>query len=71
MKLIEQRNAIEHRRLYLDLYALGAVCVFLSALSLGVWLITGIGIPFHPVFAAGVGPLGIVLIVMAFLIRDN
>jgi hypothetical protein len=58
-------------RPYLQLYRLGAGGLLGAVTSLVVWVITGIGIPFHPMFAAGVIPLSIAVIVMAFLIRPT
>jgi hypothetical protein len=61
---------IKSQRPYLQLYRLGAGSLFVAVLSIVVWLITGIGIPFHPIFALGVIPAAIGVIVMAFLVRS-
>ena len=60
---------LESQRPYLQLYRLGAGSLFIAVLSIVIWLITGIGIPFHPIFALGVIPVAIGVIVMAFMIR--
>jgi hypothetical protein len=56
-------------RPYLQLYRLGAGGFLAAIISLVMWVAAGVGIPFHPIFAAGVIPLSIAIIVMAFLIR--
>jgi hypothetical protein len=58
-------------RPYLQLYRLGASSLLVSALSLMVWALTGIGIPFHPIFAGCVIPASLGVIAMAFLIRPR
>jgi hypothetical protein len=62
---------LESNRPYLQLYRLGAGSLFVAFLSLAVWLLTGTGIPFHPIFAIGVIPAAIGVIAMAFLIRPE
>jgi hypothetical protein len=62
---------LESHRPYLQLYRLGGGSLFVAVLSLVVWLLTGTGIPFHPIFAVGVIPAAIGLIAMAFLIRSS
>jgi hypothetical protein len=62
---------LESHRPYLQLYRLGAASLFIAILSIVVWLITGIGIPFHPVFAGVVVVPAIGVMVMAFLIRPR
>ena len=54
---------------YLQLYRLGAGSLFVAIISIVIWLLTGTGIPFHPVFAAGVIPAALGVIAMAFLVR--
>ena len=60
---------LESHKPYLQLYRLGAGSLFVAVLSLAVWLLTGIGLPFHPIFAVGVIPAAIGVIAMAFFIR--
>jgi hypothetical protein len=62
---------LESQRPFLQLYRLGAGCLFVAIISIVIWLITGTGIPFHPIFAAGVIPAALGVIVMAFLIRPK
>jgi hypothetical protein len=62
---------LESHRPYLQLYRLGAGSLLVAVLSLVVWLLTGTGIPFHPIFAIGVIPAAIGVIAMAFLIRSS
>jgi hypothetical protein len=59
------------QRPYLQLYRLGAGSLFVALLSIVVWLLTGTGIPFHPIFAAGVIPASLGVIAMAFLMRSS
>jgi uncharacterized membrane protein (DUF485 family) len=54
---------------YLRLYKFGAISLGLAIVSLIGWAITGIGVPFHPVFAAMAIPVAIGVIVMAFHLR--
>jgi len=56
---------------YLQLYRFGAGGLFVAIISIVVWLLTGTGIPFHPIFAAGVIPASVGVIVMAFLVRPK
>ena len=43
---------------YLQLYKFGGVSLLVAAVSLIAWVITGIGVPFHPAFAAMVRQYG-------------
>jgi len=54
---------------HLQLYRFGATTLLISLISLVVWAVDGIGIPFHPLFAAGAIPVSIGVIVMALLTR--
>ena len=56
---------------YLQMYKFGAGSLLVAIVSLLVWLFTGAGVPFHPVFAAMVVPAAIGLMVMAFLVRRD
>jgi hypothetical protein len=58
-------------RPYSQLYKLGAGSLFVALISLVFWGLTGIGAPFHPIFAATVAPASIGIVVMAFLVRRN
>lgn len=58
-------------RPYAQLYKLGAGSLFVAIISLAFWGLTGIGAPFHPIFAAAVLPASIGIIVMAFLVRHE
>ena len=62
---------LEADRPYLRLYRLGAGSLFVAILSLVVWLLTGAGMPFHPIFAAVVIPAAMGIIGMAFLLRTS
>jgi hypothetical protein len=62
---------LQSQKPYSQLYRLGAGSLFVSVISLLVWLLTGTGIPFHPIFAAGVVPVSICVIVMAFSVRPK
>jgi hypothetical protein len=54
---------------YLRLYKFGGISLLVALVSLLGWAFTGIGVPFHPVFAAMVIPVAIGVIVMAFYLR--
>lgn len=62
---------LESQRPYVQLYRLGATSLFVALISLAAWALTGTGIPFHPLFAAGAIPAAIGVIIMAFLIRPG
>jgi hypothetical protein len=70
-RIVFLETELESHRPYLQLFRLGAGSLFLSVISIVIWLVTGNGIPFHPVFAAGVTPAALGVIVMAFLIRPK
>jgi hypothetical protein len=54
-----------------QLYRFGAGSLFLAVISIIAWLLTGSGIPFHPLFAAGIIPASLGVITMAFLVRPT
>ena len=54
---------------YFQMYKFGAGSLLVAIVSLTVWVFTGAGVPFHPVFAALVIPAAIGLMAMAFLVR--
>jgi hypothetical protein len=56
---------------YLQMYKFGAGSLLVAVISLLVWVVTGAGVPFHPVFAVMVIPAAIGLMVMAFLVRRD
>jgi hypothetical protein len=56
-------------RPYAQLYKLGAGSLFVAVISLVFWGLTGIGAPFHPIFALAAVPVSVGLIGMAFLVR--
>lgn len=56
---------------YKQLYRLGATGLLLAVLSITVWTLTGVGLPFHPVFAFGMVPTCAVIIAIAFLVRPR
>jgi hypothetical protein len=58
-------------RPYLQLYKLGGVSLLVAVISLIGWAITGIGVPFHPVFAAMVIPVAVGVLAMAFFLRGG
>jgi hypothetical protein len=74
LKLYERIRFLEAQlqrdtRFPLQLYKLGGASLIVGAISLIVWAATGIGVPFHPVFAATVIPVSIGVMVMAFLLK--
>jgi hypothetical protein len=56
-------------RPYSQLYKFGAGSLFVALISLAFWAVTGIGAPFHPIFALGVVPAALGVMAMAFLVR--
>lgn len=54
---------------YLQVYRFGGASLLMAIVSLAVWAVTGVGVPFHPVFAAMVVPVAIGVMVMAFFLR--
>jgi hypothetical protein len=58
-------------RPYAQLYKLGAGSLFVAVISLVFWGLTGIGAPFHPIFAAAALPASVGIIAMAFLVRGE
>lgn len=56
---------------YLQLYRLGASGFFMSLVSLITWFLFGLGVPFHPIFAAVVIPASVGVMIMAFLVRPD
>ncbi len=78
----EERNQLETKSLllehqlhcdrpYLQVFRLGAASLLLAVLSLLVWFFTGVGVPFHPVFATATILAAMAAIVMAFLIKPK
>jgi hypothetical protein len=65
------QSQLQSQKPHLRLYRFGAGSLFVAVISLVVWLLTGTGIPFHPIFAAGVIPASLGVIVMGFLIRPG
>jgi len=70
MKIRLLENQLQCDRSYLQLFRLGAASLLVSLLSILFWWITGVGAPFHPVFAAVVLPVSVGLMAMAFLIKS-
>ena len=64
-------SQLEAQLPYRQLYRLGAGSLFVAVISVVIWLLTGTGIPFHPIFAAGVIPTSLGVIAMAFLVRSD
>lgn len=64
-------SQLEAQLPYRQLYRLGAGSLFVAVISIVIWLLTGTGIPFHPIFAAGVIPTSLGVIAMAFLVRSD
>lgn len=62
-------HQLQSDRLHLRLYRLGAGAFLLGAFSLLVWLFTGVGAPFHPVFSVITLPVSAAIMGMAFLAR--
>jgi hypothetical protein len=60
---------LESQAPHLQLYRLGAGSLLVAVVSIVVWLLTGTGIPFHPIFATGVIIASLGVIAMAFLVR--
>jgi hypothetical protein len=76
IKELEQKvSMLEHQlrcdRPYLQLYRLGASTLLVAVISIVFWLLTGVGVPFHPVFATVVAPVSVALIIMAFLTKPK
>jgi hypothetical protein len=69
IRLLERQ--LHSDRPYLQLYRLGAASLVVSVLSLVVWALTGVGAPFHPIFAAGVIPAAVGVMLMAFLTKPK
>jgi hypothetical protein len=67
IEFLEQQLAAD--KLHLRLYRLGAGAAVCSVFSLAVWVFTGVGAPFHPVFAALSLPVAMGVVGMAFLVR--
>jgi len=67
VKLLEKQ--LECDRPFAQIYRIGAVAIFGSTLSLLVWAFTGVGAPFHPVFALMGIPAGLAAIAMAFMVK--
>jgi hypothetical protein len=64
-------SQIKNDNFHLRLYRLGAGAFLFGAGSLVIRAFTGLGAPLHPVFAAMVIPVSIVLMIMAFLARPD
>jgi hypothetical protein len=66
---------LEHQlhsdRPYQRLFRIGAITLSIALMSLLMWAITGVGMPFHPLFATGVIPAAIGVIIIAFAIRPS
>jgi hypothetical protein len=69
IELLEQQ--LQCDRSHLQLFRLGAAGLLISLLSILFWWRTGVGAPFHPVFAAVVIPVSAGLMAMAFLIKST
>jgi len=74
-QLDTKSRLLEHQlhcdRPYLQVFRLGAASLLLAVLSILVWFFTGVGVPFHPVFAAATIPAAMAVVVMAFLIKPK
>jgi hypothetical protein len=55
----------------LQLYRFGAGAFSLSVISLLTWLFTGVAIPFHPIFATVIFPVGPIFMAMAWFTRKE
>ena len=55
--------------LHLRLYRFGAGVFLLAAVSLASWKFFGISAPLRPGFAAVTGPVGLAMMIMAFLVK--
>jgi hypothetical protein len=69
MKVQLLEHQLQCDRSHLQLFRVGAGSLLISLLSLAFWRITGVGAPFHPIFAAVVMPVSAGLMTMAFLIK--
>ena len=69
VRLLEAQ--LQSEKPYARLYRLGAGSFLISAISLVYWALTGVGAPFHPLFAAATIPASIAVVIMAFLIRGK
>lgn len=54
---------------YLRLYRVGGLSLFAALISLLSWVVLGIGVPFHPIFAVMTIPVAIGIVIMAFAVR--
>jgi hypothetical protein len=54
-----------------QLYKIGAAGFFASVMSLVFWAVTGVGAPFHPVFAGLLTPASAGIMAMGFLVRRS
>jgi hypothetical protein len=71
MKIELLEHQLHCDRSHLQLFRLGAASLLISLLSILFWWRTGVGAPFHPVFAAVVIPVAAGLMAMAFLIKST
>jgi len=69
IRLLEQQ--LQCDRPYLRLYRLGATSLVVAVLSILMWYFAGVGVPFHPAFAALVIPVAVGLMIMAVLMRPE
>jgi hypothetical protein len=71
MKIELLENQLLCDRSHLQLFRLGAASLLISLLSILFWWRTGVGAPFHPVFAAVAVPVSAGLMAMAFSIKST
>jgi hypothetical protein len=71
MKVELLEHQLQCDRSHLQLFRQGAAGLLISLVSILFWWITGVGAPFHPVFAAVVMPVSVGLMAMAFLIKST
>jgi len=69
VRLLE--NQLHCDRPYLQLYRLGAGGLFVSIISILMWLTTHVGAPFHPLFAAVAAPVSGGQIAMGYLVKPK
>lgn len=64
-------HQLRSQRIDLQLFRFGGGGFLVAVGSLLLWVFTGIGVPFHPVFAALAVPASVGTMVMAFLIHHG
>lgn len=69
LHILQEQLHCDHR--HLQLYRFGATGLVVAVLSILMWYFTGIGAPFHPVFAGLVIPVALGMMAMAVLMKPK